>query len=119
YILDSHNRVLLKKSDSSIVSNNDRIIDVLTVLAAKYPQVVSRRNLLEDIWPNKEVTDWALSRVIADIRKLFEDIGEKEQILKTVHGKGFRLTVPVVVLGEHDQADPGTPVVALPKSKRG
>ncbi len=109
YILDTDERILLRESDHSAVSNHDRIIEVLIILAREHPRVVPRAELLEAVWPTKEVTDWALSRLIADIRRLFEENGEKEQILKTVHGVGFRLAVPVVALTAGERVEKSTP----------
>lgn len=106
YILDSDKHVLLKEKDRALVSDSYRIIEVLVILAKEYPRVVSRTELLEAIWPKKEVTDWALSRLIADIRRLLGETGEQDQILSTVHGIGFRLAVPVTVLAEENQIEP-------------
>lgn len=106
YILDCDKHVLLKEKDRTPVSDSYRIIEALVILAKEYPRVVSRTELLEAIWPEKDVTDWALSRLIADIRRLLGDSGKQDQILTTVHGIGFRLAVPVTLLAEEIQAEP-------------
>jgi DNA-binding winged helix-turn-helix (wHTH) protein len=79
YILDSHKRVLLNEEGRSLVSDNERIIELLFILAREYPRVVSRAELLDNIWPTKEGTNWALSRLIADTRLPLGEDSDREK----------------------------------------
>ncbi len=98
YILDTYKGVLLSETDGSIITDNDRIIQLLELLASAYPDLVYRDVLLEKIWPDREVTDWALARLIADTRTILNVDKDSADIVKTVHGKGVKLAVEVEAL---------------------
>ncbi|KIC46726.1 hypothetical protein RA28_02870 [Ruegeria sp. ANG-S4] len=68
-----------------------RAIKLLQILAQAEGAVVSRDQLLEQIWPNVFVSDESLTQVVSELRRVLKDRG----IVATVPRGGYRLTRPV------------------------
>ncbi|MCB1007334.1 MAG: winged helix-turn-helix domain-containing protein [Acidobacteria bacterium] len=67
-----------------------RVFEVLAYLVAHRDRVVSKEELLEKLWPDRFVSESALTRAIRDARRALGDTGSKEGWVRTVHGRGFR-----------------------------
>src|SRR5262249_31088974 len=63
---------------------------------------VPRHELLEQLWPQRFVSDWALARCIAQARQALGDNGRQQQVIETVHGEGYRFIMPVQERGAED-----------------
>ena len=72
------------------VAIGGRALDLLSALAARGGALVSKDELLEDVWPGAIVEDNALQAQISAVRKA---LGGEAARLVTVHGRGYRLTV--------------------------
>jgi DNA-binding winged helix-turn-helix (wHTH) protein len=55
----------------------------------------SRDELLEKRWPGVVVSEAALTQCVAKARKAVGDNSEKQLIIKTQHGRGYRLVMEV------------------------
>ncbi len=96
--LDTQNKLLFGES-GELLSENPRLVDTFALLVEHSPEIVSRELLLATLWPDRKVSNWALSRVIADLRSvLFR--ARSGDMIKTIHGKGFRLVATITVVGE-------------------
>ena len=69
---------------------NSIAYDVLIYLIENRERVVPREELLKNIWKDKVVTDSALGARIKDVRKATGDSGERQRVIKTVHGRGYQ-----------------------------
>lgn len=73
-----------------------KVMEVLVRLAAGDGQVVSRDELMRDVWPGVVVTDFALSRCIYRLRKdLGAVTGCNQPPIKTLPKRGYRLVWPL------------------------
>lgn len=90
-LLDPDAMTLVDTETNQLVSNDEKLIAALTLLASRYPNTVTKDELMAVIWPNQILTEWSLTRFIADARKL---LGTRHHI-KTVHGRGYRYNFPV------------------------
>ena len=72
------------------ISVEPQVFDVLVYLIKNRDRVVSRDELLENLWAGKVVTDAALGARLKDARKAVGDSGEKQQVIKTFHGRGYQ-----------------------------
>lgn len=88
YVLDVEKRQLFR--DGKALSVDLRAIDFLVCLIQAAPNWVDKNDLLDRLWPDQEITDWALSRLVSDTRKLLGDDGENQRLIKTVRGRGFQ-----------------------------
>jgi serine/threonine protein kinase/DNA-binding winged helix-turn-helix (wHTH) protein len=66
----------------------------LLLLVQSAPDTVSKNELIEVVWPGRVVTDGVLSQVISRLRAVLGD--EQQEIIKSLYGIGFRLTLPVL-----------------------
>jgi DNA-binding winged helix-turn-helix (wHTH) protein len=62
---------------------------VLSVLAARPGEIVSKEALMLAVWPDTFVTDDSLTQCIADIRRALGD--EAHMIVETFPKRGYRL----------------------------
>ena len=89
YFLDEH-LFELRLGDTKIPMRR-QAFDVLTFLLRNQDRVVSKDELMVEIWEERAVTDNSLSRCIADIRAALGEGGRKKKMLvKTVHRRGFQ-----------------------------
>src|SRR5262245_50706609 len=81
-----------------------KVFDVLTYLLHQRARVVSKDELLEQLWPGQVVSETALTRCIMAARRAVGDNGSKQKCIETQHGRGYRFVAAVV---EHtEEAEP-------------
>lgn len=88
YRLDANARQLLKR-DCTPVKLNSRAFDTLVVMVKRPGQVLSKRFLLNAVWPHVVVGDNNLNQAIAAIRRALGDDGATRRIIHTIPGRGF------------------------------
>ncbi|ETW98403.1 MAG: hypothetical protein ETSY1_18930 [Candidatus Entotheonella factor] len=72
-----------------------KVFDVLVYLAEHRDQVVTRQELLDNLWPDQFITDAVLSYCITNARKAVGDSGRAQHVIKTLHGRGYRFVAAV------------------------
>ncbi|MEX0299523.1 MAG: winged helix-turn-helix domain-containing protein [Kordiimonas sp.] len=93
---------LSKGEETSAVE--PRVMEVLHYLAQRQNQVISRYELMDEIW-HSNVSDGAISRVIGLLRKALNDNADTPEYIQTVAKKGYRLIAPVTDLS-HELVSP-------------
>ncbi|MEN8719584.1 MAG: winged helix-turn-helix domain-containing protein [Oceanococcaceae bacterium] len=93
-------------------------LEVLLCLLRAEGELVTKDELFETVWAGRVVTDGVLSQAIRRIREVLGD-GDRT-MLRTVHGYGFRLDVPIEIEGRDDpgtqlQLTPGQSLETLPE----
>lgn len=84
-----------------------RVFDLLVHLARHRTRVVSKDELLEQVWPGVIVADGSLQRAISLARAALEEAGAAEAI-RTYPKQGYRLCVePVAVRAPAPPVEPG------------
>lgn len=78
-------------------------LEVLLCLLRAEGELVTKQELFATVWADKVVTDGVLTQAIRRIREVLGD--HERTMLRTVHGYGFRLDVPIEIEGRDD---PGT-----------
>ena len=68
---------------------------ILRALVNADGQVVSKDDLITHVWEGRIITDATLSTAIKEARRAVGDTGTDQNIIETVHGVGFRLSVAV------------------------
>jgi len=67
-----------------------QVYDILVHLVRHRDRVVSKDELFETIWNGRIVSEAALSSRINAARKAIGDDGERQELIKTIHRRGFR-----------------------------
>lgn len=91
--LDSK-RLRLRR-DGEPVTVEPLALEILEYLIRNRDRVVPRDELLDRLWPGKVVTESAVNARIKAARKAVGDSGERQQIIKTFHGRGYRFVADV------------------------
>jgi TolB-like protein len=77
------------------LSLSPRTFRLLTALARRAPNVVSRQELLETVWPDEFVNDEALSQRVRVLRESLGDLSENPRYIVALRGWGYQLVAPV------------------------
>ena len=93
FTLDT-NQYQLSLSDKPI-SIEPLVFDLLVYLIEHRGRVVTREELLDNLWKGKVVTDAALGARLKDARKVVQDSGTKQAVIKTIHGRGYQFIADV------------------------
>lgn len=67
-----------------------QVFDVLQYLIEAEGRLVTKMELLDNVWGDRFVSESALTTRIKQIRRLLGDDGRTQWAVKTVHGKGYR-----------------------------
>ena len=83
------------------LNNTKRELDplsfkLLSYFVAHANQIISREELVEQVWQQSFVDDNAINRAISGLRKLLRHDDFNEQLIKTHHRKGYSLAVEVI-----------------------
>lgn len=87
FVLDSETRRLLR--DGTEIHLSPKAFDLLCVLLAQRPNVVSKRDLLARIWPKTFVLEANLNVLVGDIRRALGDDVQHPEFVRTAHGVGY------------------------------
>jgi TolB-like protein/Tfp pilus assembly protein PilF len=71
------------------------VFNLLVYLVENRQRVVTREELLDNLWKGKVVTDAALGARLKDARKAVGDSGSRQQVIKTLHGRGYQFIAEV------------------------
>jgi DNA-binding winged helix-turn-helix (wHTH) protein/pimeloyl-ACP methyl ester carboxylesterase len=85
------------RSESGPVHVEQQVFDVLCLLAEHRDRVVPKTELLDEVWGNRFVSESALTSRIKSARQAVGDSGDRQQVIKTVHGVGYRFVADVDV----------------------
>jgi predicted ATPase len=77
------------RRDGAGVHVEPQVFDVLTRLIADAGTVVTKDELLDDVWGSRYVSPSALSSRIKSARAATGDDGTAQRVIRTVHGRGF------------------------------
>ena len=106
----------LQTVEGKAVDLRSQSAEVLSMLAARPGEIVSKDALMQAVWPDTFVTDDSLTQCIADIRRALGD--HEHVIVETLPKRGYRLNAD-----PSDAADPnaaaGTEPARMRSSRRG
>src|SRR5262245_10720854 len=100
YLLIPRERMLLCHHDP--VSLTGKAFDLLLVLVRRSGQLVSKDELLQEVWPGRFVEEVNLTVNISAVRKALGPGGAA--LIQTVSKRGYRFVAPVIVIGAASEA---------------
>jgi predicted ATPase/DNA-binding winged helix-turn-helix (wHTH) protein/class 3 adenylate cyclase len=72
-----------------------QVFDVLRHLVEHRDRVVSKEELLDQVWGDRFVSESALTSRIKAARRAVGDSGREQRVIGTVHGRGYRFVAAV------------------------
>ena len=91
-------------NESGPVHVEQQVFDVLCHLVEHRDRVVPKTELLDEIWGDRFVSESALTSRIKSARQAVGDSGERQQVIKTIHGVGYRFVADVDVVRQESAA---------------
>ena len=93
YRLDTEDASLWR--DDEEISLRPKTFDVLCYLVEHAGELVSKENLLEEVWKNSYVVEGVLTTSMSELRKLFGDTARNQRFIATVYRRGYRFVARV------------------------
>jgi DNA-binding winged helix-turn-helix (wHTH) protein len=103
FALDLDAKRLTRQTRALHLSN--KAFDLLVLLVSARPALVSKRDLIEQLWPGTFVVEANLSNLIAEIRAVLGDRARRPQFIRTMHGRGYGFSAEAI--------DEGAPTSSL------
>ncbi len=82
-----------------------REFELLRLLVEAHPETIGRRELIDRLWHNQEISDASLAQLVRRTRKLLGDDAKNPRYIKTLHGIGLRL-IPSPIAEEDTPGQP-------------
>ena len=82
-----------------------RVMQVLLCLADHPGQVVTKRQLIGTVWDKEFVTEAALTRCIAILRRILGDNAGQPRYVENIPRRGYRLVMPTELLSDPEAAE--------------
>ena len=99
--MDPDKQVLLRENLPIPVT--PKAFETLLALVRRSRDVVSKEELLKEVWPDSFVEESNLSQNIFLLRKALGDTAESRQYIVTLPGRGYRFAVPVRTVTEQGE----------------
>ncbi len=94
------------------MSVEPQAFDLLLFLLENRHRMVGKDEIIETIWGGRAISDAALSSCIKAARRALGDDGQRQAMIRTVHGRGFRFVGAVEVFGPTREEGDTAPVTA-------
>ena len=95
------------------VTVEPQVFRVLSYLAEHGGRVVTKEELLDNVWGDRFVSESALTTRIKQARRAVGDDGSTQSVIKTVHGAGYRFIAPIEQLDSTPGRRSGLPPAAI------
>jgi len=83
------------RRDGALVPMEPQVFDVLDYLVRHRERVVSKEELLDNVWGDRFVSESALTSRIKAARRAIGDDGQAQRCIRTAHGRGYRFVADV------------------------
>jgi len=91
--LDPRKRQLFRQTE--LISLTPKVIETLLVLVENRERVVTKDELMKQLWPDSFVEESNLSQNIFTLRKALGDSTQERRYILTVPGRGYQFVAPV------------------------
>jgi len=104
YSLDARRREL--RRGERILPLEPQVFDLLQYLVRHRARVVSKDDLIADVWHGRIVSESTLSSRITAVRQAIGDSGEEQRLVRTLPRRGFRFVGSVAEQAPPDDSAP-------------
>ena len=98
YSVDAVHRTVAKP-DGRVVRLEPKACDLLLYFAAHPGAVLSREQLIAEVWNGKFVTDDAVMVAVYALRQAFDDDAKQPRFIETIRARGYRWIAPPEEVG--------------------
>lgn len=95
----------LRRSGGEPVHVEPRALDLLCHLVEHRDRVVPKSELLDEVWRDRFVSEAALTTALRTARLAVGDTGSRQELIRTVHRRGYRFVAPATVVAAGSSAD--------------
>src|ERR687891_2301302 len=93
YILDTLRYELSCRGQA--IKLRPKVFEVLAYLIRHRDRMVSKDELLAQLWPKQFIGDGTLNACLMAVRKAIGDSGQGQRRIQTLHGRGYRFVAAV------------------------
>jgi len=93
FLIDTDRREL--RGAHGVIHVEPQVFDLLVHLARNANRVVSKNELIKNVWNGRAISDAALNSRVTAARRAIGDNGRKQAIIRTIQRRGFLLAVEV------------------------
>ncbi|MFC8521090.1 alpha/beta fold hydrolase [Streptomyces sp. NPDC057257] len=86
------------RRSGELVHVEPRALDVLCHLVERRDRMVPKTELLDEVWGDRFVSEAALTTALRTARLAVGDTGSLQQVIRTVHRRGYQFVAPVAVI---------------------
>jgi DNA-binding winged helix-turn-helix (wHTH) protein/pimeloyl-ACP methyl ester carboxylesterase len=83
------------RRDGALVPVEPQVFGVLAVLLRERHRVVTKEEILDEVWGTRMVSESALTSRIKALRRALGGDGRAQTVIRTAHGRGFRFVADV------------------------
>lgn len=116
FILDTDDYSLTRNGINHPIE--PQVFDLLVYLIENRNRVVTREELLEQLWTGRIVSDSAINARLKEARKAVGDTGKQQRVIKTIHRRGYQFIADVVMISDDVQEDKHSASKQASKSER-
>lgn len=84
---------LLREANGERVAADAQQVDVLVCLIRAFPAIVSKDQLIDQVWGGRYVTEAALHKTLSNLRKLLREAHDGAELIETRYRRGYQLTL--------------------------
>jgi DNA-binding winged helix-turn-helix (wHTH) protein/TolB-like protein len=77
------------------ISVEPQVFNLILFLIENSNKIVSREELLDHVWQGRVVSDTSINNNIKTARKVLGDNGSSQQVIKTIHSRGYQFVAEV------------------------
>jgi DNA-binding winged helix-turn-helix (wHTH) protein/TolB-like protein/Tfp pilus assembly protein PilF len=85
------------------------VMDVFVVLASHHGEVVTKDQLIDEVWDGRPQTDDVITRCVSALRKGLADDARAPKYIETVQRRGYRIMIPVSMPEQPSNTGPASP----------
>src|SRR5918996_2976926 len=78
-----------------LIKLEPQVFNILVYLIQHRDRVVTKEEILEQLWPGRFVSEATLTSRLMAARRAVGDRGREQRLIQTVHGRGYRFIAAV------------------------
>lgn len=112
---------ILTTEDQSLMDDkNNRqleplLYNILVYLITNSERIISRQELVDNVWKQNYVDDNAINRAMSELRKALKSESQRGHVVKTHYRSGYSFLLPVTIEYRQDQNKKDTPETSVPE----